>query len=224
MLNKAKEVLTMEFPELMVPEFHTADDHFKAVGQCIAAAALPVIQNSSMTKSKDTDFASDADGICAGSGINAAKALKQAGKDESKVITSSTEKLDEAQAAQSADKQLDQAQAMLAQAMATMHEDSPAETNADEVPHPIKAPTKDDEAPQEVEKTAGAAAAAAGEVEKTKAKPAAEDEKAEDPPKEDKKEDEKPAAEEKKTEEAPKEEKVAAERPAMANEEAMMGA
>ena len=24
-------------------QFHTADDHFKAVGQCIAAAALPTI-------------------------------------------------------------------------------------------------------------------------------------------------------------------------------------
>jgi len=43
MLDKAKEVLTKEFPELNTPEFHTADDHFKAVGQCIAAAALPVI-------------------------------------------------------------------------------------------------------------------------------------------------------------------------------------
>jgi len=43
MLNKAKEVLDKEFPELKTPQFHTADDHFKAVGQCIAAAALPVI-------------------------------------------------------------------------------------------------------------------------------------------------------------------------------------
>lgn len=43
MLDTAKKVLTEEFPELKTPQFHTADDHFKAVGQCIAAAALPVI-------------------------------------------------------------------------------------------------------------------------------------------------------------------------------------
>jgi glutamine synthetase len=42
MLNTAKKVLKEEFPDLKQPEFHTADDHFKAVGQCIAAAALPV--------------------------------------------------------------------------------------------------------------------------------------------------------------------------------------
>merc|ERR1719158_778262 len=43
MLKTAAEVLETEFPELPKIEFHTADDHFKAVGQCIAAAALPKI-------------------------------------------------------------------------------------------------------------------------------------------------------------------------------------
>merc|ERR1719159_1140713 len=43
MLNTAKKVLETEFPEYAVMQFHTADDHFKAVGQCIAAAALPTI-------------------------------------------------------------------------------------------------------------------------------------------------------------------------------------
>jgi len=41
MLATAKKVLETEFPEYAHIEFHTADDHFKAVGQCIAAAALP---------------------------------------------------------------------------------------------------------------------------------------------------------------------------------------
>lgn len=44
MLAKAKEVLETEFPEIPPMQFHTADDHFKAVGQCIAAAALPEIK------------------------------------------------------------------------------------------------------------------------------------------------------------------------------------
>jgi len=44
MLAKAKEVLETEFPDLPPISFHTADDHFKAVGQCIAAAALPEIK------------------------------------------------------------------------------------------------------------------------------------------------------------------------------------
>jgi len=44
MLKTAGEVLASEFPELSEITFHTADDHFKAVGQCIAAAALPVIK------------------------------------------------------------------------------------------------------------------------------------------------------------------------------------
>merc|ERR1712019_321281 len=35
MLDMAKEVLETEFPELPKIELHTADDHFKAVGQCI---------------------------------------------------------------------------------------------------------------------------------------------------------------------------------------------
>jgi len=41
MLEVAKKVLETEFPEYAGIQFHTADDHFKAVGQCIAAAALP---------------------------------------------------------------------------------------------------------------------------------------------------------------------------------------
>merc|ERR1712125_306391 len=41
MLATAKKVLQAEFPEYAGMQFHTADDHFKAVGQCIAAAALP---------------------------------------------------------------------------------------------------------------------------------------------------------------------------------------
>merc|ERR1712130_234512 len=44
MLEKANEVLKTEFPGLPPIKFHTADDHFKAVGQCIAAAALPEIK------------------------------------------------------------------------------------------------------------------------------------------------------------------------------------
>eukprot|EP00747_Dinoflagellata_sp_TGD_P111451 gnl/TRDRNA2_/TRDRNA2_171225_c0_seq7.p1 gnl/TRDRNA2_/TRDRNA2_171225_c0~~gnl/TRDRNA2_/TRDRNA2_171225_c0_seq7.p1 ORF type:complete len:518 (+),score=139.11 gnl/TRDRNA2_/TRDRNA2_171225_c0_seq7:76-1554(+) len=44
MLNTAKKVLTDEFPEYAGMQFHTADDHFKAVGQCIAAAALPALR------------------------------------------------------------------------------------------------------------------------------------------------------------------------------------
>merc|ERR1719453_82052 len=43
MLKTASEVLETEFPDLPKITFHTADDHFKAVGQCIAAAALPKI-------------------------------------------------------------------------------------------------------------------------------------------------------------------------------------
>jgi len=43
MLDTAKKVLETEFPQYAHIEFHTADDHFKAVGQCIAAAALPEI-------------------------------------------------------------------------------------------------------------------------------------------------------------------------------------
>jgi len=44
MLKKAKEVLAAEFPHLMHIQFHTPDDHFKRVGQCIAAAALPELK------------------------------------------------------------------------------------------------------------------------------------------------------------------------------------
>jgi len=43
MLDVAKKVLQDEFPEYAGIQFHTADDHFKAVGQCIAAAALPTL-------------------------------------------------------------------------------------------------------------------------------------------------------------------------------------
>merc|ERR1712217_525535 len=42
-LDVAKKVLATEFPQYSHIQFHTADDHFKAVGQCIAAAALPEI-------------------------------------------------------------------------------------------------------------------------------------------------------------------------------------
>jgi len=44
MLDTAKKVLQEEFPEFAKIQFHTADDHFKGVGQCIAAAALPAIK------------------------------------------------------------------------------------------------------------------------------------------------------------------------------------
>jgi len=44
MLDTAKEVLMKEFPQYGHIQFHTADDHFKAVGQCIAAAALPTLR------------------------------------------------------------------------------------------------------------------------------------------------------------------------------------
>merc|ERR1712070_730237 len=44
MLDTAKKVLQEEFPEFANIQFHTADDHFKAVGQCIAAAALPELK------------------------------------------------------------------------------------------------------------------------------------------------------------------------------------
>merc|ERR1711879_438367 len=43
MFEKAKQVLATEFPDLPKIELHTGDDHFKAVGQCIAAAALPLL-------------------------------------------------------------------------------------------------------------------------------------------------------------------------------------
>merc|ERR1711865_198299 len=46
MLDTAKKVLSDEFPEFAGMQFHTADDHFKAVGQCIAAAALPTLKTA----------------------------------------------------------------------------------------------------------------------------------------------------------------------------------
>eukprot|EP00931_Biecheleriopsis_adriatica_P051334 TRINITY_DN2975_c0_g2_i1.p1 TRINITY_DN2975_c0_g2~~TRINITY_DN2975_c0_g2_i1.p1 ORF type:complete len:497 (+),score=118.54 TRINITY_DN2975_c0_g2_i1:69-1559(+) len=44
MLDTARKVLEAEFPQYAKIQFHTADDHFKAVGQCIAAAALPPLK------------------------------------------------------------------------------------------------------------------------------------------------------------------------------------
>jgi len=44
MLGKAREVLRKEFPLLQNIQFHTPDEHFKRVGQCIAAAALPELK------------------------------------------------------------------------------------------------------------------------------------------------------------------------------------
>eukprot|EP00932_Pfiesteria_piscicida_P014906 SRR837773.2682.p1 GENE.SRR837773.2682~~SRR837773.2682.p1 ORF type:complete len:472 (-),score=189.49 SRR837773.2682:59-1417(-) len=44
MLDKAKEVLMAEFPHLGHIQFHQPDEHFKRVGQCIAAAALPELK------------------------------------------------------------------------------------------------------------------------------------------------------------------------------------
>ena len=41
MLDTAKKVLQKEFPEYESIQFHTADDHFKGAGWCIAATALP---------------------------------------------------------------------------------------------------------------------------------------------------------------------------------------
>lgn len=41
MCDKALEVLKTEFPHLADIKFHFPDEHFKRVGQCIAAAALP---------------------------------------------------------------------------------------------------------------------------------------------------------------------------------------
>jgi predicted NBD/HSP70 family sugar kinase len=43
MMATAKKVLETDFPEIKIPQFHTADDEFKAKGQCIAAAALPCL-------------------------------------------------------------------------------------------------------------------------------------------------------------------------------------
>ena len=43
-MNDVNEVLQEEFPQYAHIQFHTADDHFKAVGQCIAAAALPELK------------------------------------------------------------------------------------------------------------------------------------------------------------------------------------
>merc|ERR1712160_32027 len=45
MLDVAKKVLFTEFPQYAHIQFHTADDHFKAVGQCIAAVALPELRS-----------------------------------------------------------------------------------------------------------------------------------------------------------------------------------
>merc|ERR1712048_629562 len=45
LINTAKKVLEVEFSEYSKIEFHFADEHFKAVGQCIAAAALPELKS-----------------------------------------------------------------------------------------------------------------------------------------------------------------------------------
>merc|ERR1711935_455220 len=44
MLDTARKVLETDFPALPKITFHSADDHFKTVGQCIAAAALPPLK------------------------------------------------------------------------------------------------------------------------------------------------------------------------------------
>jgi predicted NBD/HSP70 family sugar kinase len=44
MLDTAKEVLNTEFPQYRHIQFHTPDEQFKRVGQCIAAAALPPLR------------------------------------------------------------------------------------------------------------------------------------------------------------------------------------
>lgn len=44
MLDTARKVLETDFPTLPKITFHSADDHFKTVGQCIAAAALPPLK------------------------------------------------------------------------------------------------------------------------------------------------------------------------------------
>lgn len=44
MLDMAKKVLDVEFPELSHIKFHTPDEHMKRVGQCVAAAALPPLK------------------------------------------------------------------------------------------------------------------------------------------------------------------------------------
>jgi len=42
-LDKAKQVVDTEFPELSRLKYHTPSEHMKRVGQCVAAAALPKI-------------------------------------------------------------------------------------------------------------------------------------------------------------------------------------
>ena len=46
MLDTTKTVLQEDFPELAGIKFHTADDHFKSVEQCIAASAASPIDGS----------------------------------------------------------------------------------------------------------------------------------------------------------------------------------
>jgi len=41
-LKKAAEVIRAEFPDLKDVKFHTPNEHMKRVGQCVAAAALPL--------------------------------------------------------------------------------------------------------------------------------------------------------------------------------------
>merc|ERR1712217_743704 len=56
MLQTAQKVLQTEFPDLPPIQFHTADDHFKAVGQCIAAAALPTVVDKAEAEQKIPDI------------------------------------------------------------------------------------------------------------------------------------------------------------------------
>lgn len=45
-MDSAKKVLEVEFPELAHIKFHTPDEHMKRVGQCVAAAALPPLKKA----------------------------------------------------------------------------------------------------------------------------------------------------------------------------------
>merc|ERR1711948_163915 len=56
MLQTAQKVLQTEFPDLPPIQFHTADDHFKAVGQCIAAAALPTVGDPAEAEQNKQDI------------------------------------------------------------------------------------------------------------------------------------------------------------------------
>jgi predicted NBD/HSP70 family sugar kinase len=55
MLDTARTVLETDFKEYQGIQFHTADEHFKAVGQCIAAAALPHVEVQQPPAAESTD-------------------------------------------------------------------------------------------------------------------------------------------------------------------------